>query len=288
MRSVTTVAGDLFCPECGYSLRGIDDVDRCPECGHALDRARLVASNIPWTHRHDIGAIRAYWRTVWLVLRHPSRAAADVARPVSFDDAQTFRRATVLLAMIGPLALLTWLVVEVVTGRPIAMSSTTLPAVRVGWLLEILLVPVIIVAFYAFLLAASGVASYFFHPKYLPIERQNRAVALSYYAAAPMALTTISVMTMSLALLALELFSGNAIVSGVLLGLGAAVPVIQVLASIVAPLRMMQRTTHCSVGRVIFAALALPILWALLAAIVAIGIPAAYVFVAAVIMSLVA
>ena len=54
MRSATEVADDLFCPECGYSLRGIDSVDRCPECGHGSERARLTASNIPWTYREEI------------------------------------------------------------------------------------------------------------------------------------------------------------------------------------------------------------------------------------------
>jgi len=39
-----------------------------------------------------------------------------------------------------------------------------------------------------FLLAITGVPSYFFHPAHLPIERQNRAVALSYYTSAPLVL----------------------------------------------------------------------------------------------------
>jgi hypothetical protein len=34
----------------------------------------------------------------------------------------------------------------------------------------------------------TGLPSYFFHPPWLPVELQNRAVALSYYATAPLAL----------------------------------------------------------------------------------------------------
>ena len=284
------VVDDLFCPECGYNLRGIDDIDRCPECGHALDRARLAGSNIPWTHRRDIGVMKAYVRTVAVVIRHPSRVAADVARPVSFDDARLFRRVTVLLAMIGPLAVLAWLAVSVVLDRPITISSTAATDIRLGWLLEILVVPVVIAALYAFLLAAGGVASYFFHPRYLPVERQNRAVALSYYACAPMALTTLSIAAIVGAVLARRYLADDApgLSVGVLLAAGAAGPALQAFASIAAPVIMLRRATHCGAGRAFALAVMLPVLWTLLAAIIAVGIPAAYLFVAAVIMSLVA
>ena len=286
---MTTVADDLFCPECGYNLRGIDEIERCPECGHGLDRARLAASNIPWSHRGDIGSIKAYLRTVWLVMRYPRRAAADVARPVSFDDAKKFRHITVLIALFAPLALLIYGCVLVVFSRPMTMSDTASPEIRVGWLLQVLLAPVIVVALYAFLLAASGVASYFFHPRSLPIERQNRAVALSYYACAPMALTPLSIVSLVGALIVRNyLASQPAVVIGIVLTTFAAVPAIQACMSIVTPMQMMHRTTHCGVGCALLMGVALPILWALLAAVIAIGIPAAYLFVAIVIMSLIA
>jgi len=285
------VPDELFCPECGYSLRGIDDALRCPECGHALDRARLTASNIPWTHRGDIGSIKAYVRTVRLVIRHPAHAADDVARPVSFDDARKFRHATVLVALAPLLALFAWACVEIVRSRPIAMSSTSAAPVRIGWLLQILLAPVIVVALYAFLLAASGVASYFFHPRRLPVERQNRAVALSYYACAPLALTPLSIASVVIALLVRQFLvtrTTSPVLIGVVLAGGALIPAIQVLAAGIAPLMMLRRATHCGLGRALALAAALPIGWALLAVIIAIGIPAAYLFVAIVIMSLIA
>lgn len=282
------VDDDLFCPDCGYSLRGIDDVDRCPECGLSLERARLTASVIPWAHRGDIGIIRAYLRTVAMAIRHPSRAAADVARPVSFEDAQKFRRATVRIAMVGPLGLLAWGSI-LALGRTPDFTSSASAAVKIGWLLELLLAPVLLLAMYAFLLAASGVTSYFFHPKWLPVERQNRAVALSYYACAPMALTPLSVASVVVGVLLLrDVVPLNDVLSlAVVIAAATVIPAVQAFASITSPMRMMRRATNCGVGRAIAMALALPFLWALLGAVIAVGIPAAYLFVATVIMSLV-
>ncbi len=36
---------DLYCPECGYNLRGIPE-DRCPECGFGYDRGAIRAQSI--------------------------------------------------------------------------------------------------------------------------------------------------------------------------------------------------------------------------------------------------
>jgi hypothetical protein len=66
------------------------------------------------------------------------------------------------------------------------------------------------------------------------------------------------------------------------------VPVVQLLTSFTAPLRMLRRATVCSRPRVWLAAAALPVLWTLFAAILAFGVPLAYVFVAVVIMSVLA
>jgi len=60
-------ADDLYCPECGYSLRGLTS-DRCPECGLRLDFIESAVSLIPWERRRELGRIRAYWQTVLMVL----------------------------------------------------------------------------------------------------------------------------------------------------------------------------------------------------------------------------
>ena len=288
---VATESSDdaIYCPSCGYDLRGIDNSLKCPECGLPLDRARLHASAIPWTHRAEIGRVRAYVHTVELVIRKPTRAAGDVARPVSFADAQRFRRLTVLVAMIGPVLLFAFAVVLVILDRPITMSPTASTPVRIGWALELGLVPVILGALYAFLLAASGVASYFFHPRTLPIERQNRAVALSCYACAPMALTLPSMLSIFLGLAFVRGVGMNQpVVTAGVVAAASVAPLLQAVSMLNSPVRMLRRATHCGVARAFALAVSLPILWTLLAAVILIGIPVAYCYLALIVMSLIA
>lgn len=45
----------------------------------------------------------------------------------------------------------------------------------------------------AALAVITGVPSYFFHPQTLPVERQNRAIALSYYSAASLSVSPLGV-----------------------------------------------------------------------------------------------
>jgi hypothetical protein len=103
-----------------------------------------------------------------------------------------------MVAMTGPFALLVWGSALVLLDRLPHFSRATSAATWLGWVLELLLAPAIILGSYAFLLAASAVAGYFFHPRRLPVERQNRAVALSCYACAPLALTPISIAAIAL------------------------------------------------------------------------------------------
>ncbi len=83
------IGHDLFCQDCGYNLRGLTGA-RCPECGHSLETIRALESQIPWVYRKEQGWFRAYWRTVWLVMFRQRRFCEEMARPVSFDDAQRF------------------------------------------------------------------------------------------------------------------------------------------------------------------------------------------------------
>src|SRR3954451_13793021 len=78
---------DLHCPQCGYNLRGIDS-DMCPECGLAVDRAAFAESQLPWSHRKRIGYVRGYLRTLAMGMLDSRKLAMEVARPVSFRDAQ--------------------------------------------------------------------------------------------------------------------------------------------------------------------------------------------------------
>src|SRR3954452_7751839 len=85
----------LFCPDCGYDLRGIAS-ERCPECGWVIDRTLLGASAIPWVGRERIGRWRAYWRTVWMATFSNKRLAMESVRPIEWRDARRFATITML------------------------------------------------------------------------------------------------------------------------------------------------------------------------------------------------
>lgn len=293
---------DLICPQCGYDLRGIDS-SNCPECGQELDRKQLSRSRIPWSYRDEIGIARAYWRTVWMVLRRPSEVAADVVRPVSLHDAQKFRRHTVAIAAIVPIALLLLLgvyVTNVMSGapfvgaifatRPPDPNAPLPPMYTFGWMLEYALILVTCLSAWLYLLCIAGVASYFFHPASIPIVRQNRAVALSYYACAPLALTPI---TFSLAAVLAWWFreghffrKGMAFPISLIGALALATICYQLIALVMAPIVMLARSTHCTSARLWALGLALPILWTLLGAIILMGIPGSFAFISLVVLSL--
>ena len=61
-----------------------------------------------WLVEVTFGRVRAYLRTVALVIRDPLTVADEVARPVSLEDARKFRRVTVLIAWLVPAALIAW------------------------------------------------------------------------------------------------------------------------------------------------------------------------------------
>ena len=178
---------DIPCLDCGYNLRGLTS-NRCPECGEGVEHARSIDPQIPWAHRERLGAFRAYWQTVFLVLRRRKRLCWETVRPVSFADSQAFRWVTVLHVWV-PIVLASMLVyhVEASLASPGAFGNDiTHEVVLAGWPLAILNIAALLM-----LAAVTGMPSYFFHPRALPLEQQNRAVALSYFACAPLALAPI-------------------------------------------------------------------------------------------------
>lgn len=178
-----TIAQDLFCQECGYNLRGLTS-DRCPECGEGLGGIRETRPQIPWVYRRETGWLRAYWRTVYHVLFREKQFCEELCRPVSYRDAQSFRWVTVLHAALPAIMISVVLVVAPPTGPLLKELKEVFAA---GW-------PLIVwnVSLLLWLAAATGLPSYFFHPRGVSVERQNRALALSYYACAPLAVTPIA------------------------------------------------------------------------------------------------
>ena len=190
------IAHDLFCQTCGYNLRALVS-DRCPECGDSLDTVRTREPQIPWVYRHQLGRFRAYWQTVRMVMFNQRRFCEEMARPVNFAESQRFRWVTVLHVYV-PLVLGTAFLLFVDSSgafgprRPQFTSDLPME-IQAG------IAALVAVALFLFLAAATGVPSYFFHPKVAPVPLQNRAIALSYYAAGPMAVTAVPVFAAAVA-----------------------------------------------------------------------------------------
>ena len=169
-------ADDLYCPDCGYSLRGLTSA-RCPECGLLLDFIESDTPIIPWERRADSDWFRAYWQTVRLVVLRRSVFCRAFYSPVSYAHAQAFRWVSMLHVYIP---LLLWLgVVQYVYPNMLPMVAD-----ETGWWFVVFVCGCVLLA----LLALTGIPSYFFQPRYLSVKQQNRAIALSYYGCAPLAL----------------------------------------------------------------------------------------------------
>lgn len=181
------IAHDLFCQNCGYNLRTLTS-DRCPECGYSLETVRSEICTIPWVHREKLGRFRAYWQTVFLVMFRQRWFCDEMARPVIFGDSQRFRWVTVLYCYLPLLAAGVALhLIEPGLGSAGVMPTSWLDqVVAYPWLVALLYD-----ALFLFFAMATGLPSYFFHPRGVPIEQQNRAIALSYYACGPLAVTVV-------------------------------------------------------------------------------------------------
>lgn len=169
------ISVDLFCPHCAYNLRGLTG-NRCPECGESIDDLRDPVSRIPWVHRKQLGWWRAYWKTVSFVMFKQKQFANEMARPVSYRDAQAFRWVTVAGTVLP-------FVVAVVLLSVLSTSFVSLPnATPVApWVWALVWMMLLV-----FVVGGTGIPTYLFHPRCLPMPSQNRAIALSCYACAAM------------------------------------------------------------------------------------------------------
>jgi ribosomal protein L37E len=196
--SENAIQVEVYCPRCGYNLFGTAG-PRCPECGFDLARLRSGECRLPWEHRASRGWFRTFWATVWYVtLREPKLHEAFADR-VRYRDARRFQLA-VIAHLLVPLVVVAGLAFLMRTLLADADAATPNPryeladdpyaylamwageSTRAGW-------PIAVGAalFLIFLLALTGVPSYFFHPRRLPVHLQNNALALSYYTCAPIA-----------------------------------------------------------------------------------------------------
>jgi hypothetical protein len=268
MNVSTSSVLELHCPQCGYNLRGIDS-DVCPECGLAIDRVAFAQSQLPWSHRQRIGRVRGYVRTLAMAMLDSPRLAAEVARPVSFYDAQLFRLITITLAWIPMAAVLAWAATlpPMTIGPLYGRTTRPIPAgFDVYWpLLVGFTTPgVAPIAVAICLLLLSGIASYFFHPKSISQTLQNRAVALSYYACAPLLLVPVGCICIATFFLLMDTAYGQSgrsfRVMALLAFLSFFIPILCVIWWWLSTLRLHRRIVHQSGGGSVLLALLLPLI----------------------------
>jgi hypothetical protein len=260
----------LHCPDCGYNLFGIESA-RCPECGLAIDRSILGDSRIPWMHRRRIGRIRAFWRTVVLATLHPKIIAQEVNRTVGYADAIKFRRVCLLLAILGCLPVIVLMVIEMPMLRWEAVGLAVVCEFSV-WL---------------YLLCITGLPSLFFRPNALPVLRQNRAVALSFYTVAPLTAMIVPIGILCVSILMLD--GPNRWISEgeTLIVVGFALLMALLAAHGTNSFILLKHATHCSAARRWIMDVCLVSAWLILAYVVLIGIPAIAIYVAVVVQSLI-
>lgn len=282
---------DLYCPECGYNLHALHGIERCPECGLKIDREGFARSRIPWVHRRHVGRIRAYWRTIWLATLRPKEIAAEASRRVSYPDAQRFRYVTAFIAAAPVIA---GLVATMIWYGSAALFSFINPATFPGWAMggqpsaafDVLipwdagatLPPVIPLCVLLVSVFVTGVASYWFHPRSMPVVRQNRAVALSYYGCGPLALVSIPVLAaIGVAVMreaGLDNQANRAWAVMRVLEITAFLTGLLVLgATWRATMTLLRRTTESSTLRRMLAGALIPVKWLLLAALVLFAVP---------------
>ena len=194
----TPAAADLPipCPSCGYDLRG-NTTGRCPECGAPIDDdVRTGEATIPWQHRRSVGRIRAFLSTLNWALLQPARLAQQASRRVEYGSARRFQLICCLLGGAALAVAITpdfWNFRSTFVGLPQSGVTPVFPSpygppTLADQAADLAILAALWLAMPVWLLLGTGVPSYFLHAKHLPRPLQDRGVAISYYAAAPLAL----------------------------------------------------------------------------------------------------
>ena len=221
----------------------------------------------------------------------------EASKPVSYRDALRFRVVTcgvLTVAFCGLLlAVMAWYgsagFLTVITPNHIAgliMYNRTQVADPPRWLLSVAmpweagatLPGVLPAAVFVALVLVTGVASYAFHPRRLPVVLQNRTVALNHYACAPLAFLPIP----AGALVAVAVMRQMALDEPTkgfpplirflsIVGWAGAISIGFLLLR--ATLVLLRRTTRARLFKLVMVGLALPVAWALCAVIALVGVP---------------
>ena len=276
------------CPECGYDLRGNAPGGQCPECGWTIDVDALMNADIPW---QQLGGWRGFWRTVGRVLRHPRRFGRQATRPVDYRRARRFQLWCCGIGWLGlaPLiAVAMWEVREPfvadafygTSGFAFGTPSGQARSDPLALLADGSILLAAVVGTFLWLLTATGVASYFFHPRSLDHAFQDRALALSYYSAAPVVLMLPAALLFVACVMGFEFFSLSDDVAVnefwvriSVVGVLAATVLLVVIEILFIPLAMLATAVRASAGRLLLCGLTTVVGWLLLFVIFAVGLP---------------
>ena len=190
----------LVCPACGYDLRGRVQ-ERCSECGAEIDAQSLKTSQIPWARRKEIGRVKAYFVTLWMVIIDDPRLRYEASRPQVLGDAKKFMRITGLLLAFALVGVSIWLMMRFGGFGFLAIQKPTLwgPPARVApWVFDLAVpwsavmawgaLPVMLVMLSFYL---SGVHRRMFDVPGLPQRQRERGTAIGCYASAPLVLVVL-------------------------------------------------------------------------------------------------
>ena len=190
-------ARTILCPGCGYDLRAATG-ERCSECGLVIDREALKRSAFPWAHRAQLGRLRAFLKTVWLVCADSRSLSHETAKSQSPRDAAVFRRwvaAALAVCFCGVVVMLIEsgaLADAVVDPSPGFMrfgrSARLVQDLLVPWCAGILWRPALFGYATAFAVYAAGATRPIFRTRGLSADYADTGEAIGAYAAAPLVL----------------------------------------------------------------------------------------------------
>ncbi len=172
----------------------VDKTSALPNEGY--DELEPPDCRLPWQQREDAGVFGSYWRTAWLVMRHPGRLGGEVATYVDSDSAKAFRSMTMTCAVMSLAAFFVCACIRWSGGRGLSagMSMLTIEPQSDGEVdsraavVGLVAGGVFMVLAWIFLRLALGAAKWFFVPPSMPLENQLSSRWLVQYLSAPLVL----------------------------------------------------------------------------------------------------